>query len=68
PYNGIEEWFEPGKEVIVVNSEEEAVETYKRLLGDQKERETLASRARERVLREHTYRERAAQIVREMTR
>ncbi len=67
PYNGIEEWFEPGKEVIVVNSEEEAVETYKRLLGDQKERETLASRARERVLREHTYRERAAQIVREMT-
>jgi glycosyltransferase involved in cell wall biosynthesis len=68
PYNGIEEWFEPGKEVIVVNSEEEAVETYKRLLGDQKERETLASRARERVLREHTYRKRAAQIVREMIR
>ena len=64
PYNGIEEWFEPGKEVIVVNSEEEAVDTYKRLLGDEKERESIASRARERVLREHTFRERARQVVR----
>lgn len=64
PYNGIEEWFEPGKEVIVVNSDEEAVDTYKRLLGDEKERESIASRARERVLREHTFRERARQVVR----
>lgn len=67
PYNGIEEWFEPGKEVIVVNSEEEAVDTYKRLLGDEKERESIASRARERVLREHTFRERARQVVRVIT-
>lgn len=67
PYNGIEEWFEPGKEVIVVNSEEEAVDTYKRLLGDEKERGIIASRARERVLKEHTYRERARQVVRVIT-
>jgi len=67
PYNGIEEWFEPGKEVIVVNSEEEAVDAYKRLLGDEKEREIIASRARERVLKEHTYRERARQVVRVIT-
>lgn len=67
PYNGIEEWFEPGKEVIVVNSEEEAVDTYKRLLGDEKERESIATRARERVLKEHTYRERARQVVRVIT-
>ncbi len=67
PYNGIEEWFEPGKEVIVVNSEEEAVDTYKRLLGDEKERESIATRARERVLREHTFRERARQVVRVIT-
>jgi len=67
PYNGIEEWFEPGKEVIVVNSEEEAVDAYKRLLGDEKERGIIASRARERVLKEHTYRERARQVVRVIT-
>lgn len=66
PYNGIEEWFEPGKEVIVVNSEEEAVDTYKRLLGDEKERESIASRARERVLREHTFRERARQLLKKL--
>lgn len=67
PYNGIEEWFEPGKEVIVVNSEEEAADTYKQLLGDEKERESIASRARERVLREHTFIERARQVVRVIT-
>ena len=66
PYNGIEEWFEPGKEVIVVNSEEEAVDAYKRLLGDEKEREIIASRARERVLKEHTYRERAERLLKKL--
>lgn len=64
PYNGIDEWFEPGEEIIVVNSEEEAIETYKRLLGDEKERENLASRARERALREHTFRNRASEVAR----
>lgn len=64
PYNGIEEWFEPGEEISVVNSEEEAIDTYKRLLDDEKERESLASRARRRVLEEHTFRDRASQVVR----
>src|SRR5207248_11209804 len=32
PYLGIEEWFEPGREVLVVHDEQEAISTYKLLL------------------------------------
>lgn len=63
PYNGIEEWFEPGKEIFVVKSEEEAIESYKRLLSHNKEREIMGKQARERVLKEHTYQHRARQLV-----
>ena len=63
PYNGIEEWFEIGKEMVVVNSVEEAIETYKRLLNDETKREEMGKRARERVLREHTSKHRAAELV-----
>lgn len=63
PYNGIEEWFEVGKELIVVESEEEAIETYKWLLTDDTEREKIGKRARERILKEHTFRHRAQKII-----
>ncbi len=63
PYNGIEEWFEPGKEIFVVKSEEEAIESYKRLLSHDKEREMMGKQARKRVLKEHTYQHRAGQLV-----
>ena len=63
PYNGIEEWFEVGKELFVVNSEEEAMETYKWLLDDEEEREKTGKRARERILKEHTFQHRAKELV-----
>jgi spore maturation protein CgeB len=63
PYNGIEEWFEPGKELFVVRSEDETIETYQRLLRDRNEREQAGSRARERVLSEHTYKHRADELI-----
>ncbi len=63
PYSGIEEWFEIGKEIMVVHSAEEAIETYKRLLNDEPEREKMGKRARERVLREHTFKHRASQLI-----
>ncbi|RKX53253.1 MAG: hypothetical protein DRP50_06140 [Thermotoga sp.] len=63
PYNGIEEWFEIGKELVVVESEEEAVETYKWLLNDNAERERIGKRARERILKEHTFQHRANEIM-----
>ena len=38
PYAGIAEWFEPGVEVIVVNSAEEALDRYRYLLANERER------------------------------
>jgi glycosyltransferase involved in cell wall biosynthesis len=63
PYNGIEEWFEIGKEMLVVNSAEEAIETYKHLLNDETKRQGIGKRARERVLKEHTFKHRARQLM-----
>jgi hypothetical protein len=63
PYNGIERWFEPGAELIVVDSAEAASAAYRELLGDPGQAEELGRRARERVLDEHTYRHRARQVL-----
>jgi hypothetical protein len=63
PYAGIERWFEPGSELIVVNSADEATEAYRELLGDPGQAAELGRRARERVLDEHTYRHRARQLL-----
>jgi spore maturation protein CgeB len=63
PYNGIERWFEPGSELLVVSDEAQAVETYRELLEDPAQAEALGRRARERVLDEHTYRHRARQLL-----
>jgi len=62
PYLGIEEWFEPGREIIVVGDAQEAISTYRRLLADPGSRRDLGARARKRVLAEHTYAHRAAQL------
>ena len=63
PYNGIEEWFEIGKELFVVNSEDEAIEMYKWLLDDKEERECAGRKARARVLKEHTFQHRAKELI-----
>jgi glycosyltransferase involved in cell wall biosynthesis len=63
PYNGIDRWFEPGKELLVVGSTEEAVGAYRDLLGDPAQAEELGRRARERLLDEHTYRHRARRLL-----
>jgi spore maturation protein CgeB len=63
PYEGIERWFEPGSEVLVVSSADEAVAAYRDLLDDPARAEELGRRARERVLEEHTYRHRARRLL-----
>ncbi|RXG33525.1 glycosyltransferase [Methanohalophilus sp. WG1-DM] len=63
PYNGIDEWFDVGKELIVINSEEEAIKTYEWLLSDEEEMLKIGERARERILKDHTYRHRAELII-----
>jgi glycosyltransferase involved in cell wall biosynthesis len=63
PYLGIETWFEPGKELFVVNSPEEAIDRYRYLLTHDAERQAAGRAARERVLKEHTFQHRARQLV-----
>jgi len=63
PYEGIERWFEPGRELLVVSSPDEALAAYRELLGDPAQAEELGARARERVLDEHTYAHRARQLL-----
>lgn len=64
PYLGLETWFEPGKELIIVESGAEAVERYRWLLSHDSERRAMGTAARERVLKEHTFRHRAQELLR----
>ncbi len=63
PYHGIEEWFEPEREVIVVGSTEEAIDRYRFLLTHDDERRVIGEAARRRALAEHTFQHRARQLV-----
>jgi spore maturation protein CgeB len=63
PHAGIERWFEPGRELVVVSSPDEAAAAYRELLADPGAAEELGRRARERVLDEHTYAHRARRLL-----
>jgi spore maturation protein CgeB len=63
PYLGVEEWFEPGKEVLIVHNQQEAIDTYKALLKSPAMRTDFGGRARKRLLAEHTYEHRARQLL-----
>jgi glycosyltransferase involved in cell wall biosynthesis len=63
PYEGIERWFEPGRELLVVHDADEALAAYRQLLDDPAQAEELGARARERVHDEHTYAHRARQVL-----
>jgi glycosyltransferase involved in cell wall biosynthesis len=62
-YAGIDEWFEPGRELILIGSQEEAIDRYRYLLSRDGERLAMGRAARERVLKEHTFRHRARDLV-----
>lgn len=63
PYNGIEEWFEVGKDLTVVTSETDAIETYQWLLDSDEDCRIFGERARQRVMKEHTFNHRAKEII-----
>jgi spore maturation protein CgeB len=63
PHEGIERWFEPGRELLVVAGADEATAAYRELLDDPVQAEELGRRARERVLDEHTYAHRARRLL-----
>jgi hypothetical protein len=63
PCSGIERWFEPGEELLVVSDADDAVRTYERLLAEPPLADELGRRARERVLSEHTFDHRARRLL-----
>ncbi len=63
PYLGVETWFEPGKEIFVVESAEEAADRMRYLLTHDAERRAAGEAARRRVLNEHTFVHRARELV-----
>jgi hypothetical protein len=63
PHAGIDRWFEPGRELVVVESAEDAVAAYRELVADPGQAEEMGRRARERVLDEHTYAHRARRLL-----
>lgn len=63
PYQGIEEWFQPEKEIIVARSADEAIDRYAYLLAHDSERRAIGIAARRRVLKQHTFRHRADDLV-----
>jgi hypothetical protein len=63
PWPGVETWFEPGREILVVSSLEEAMATYRDLLAHPDRRRALGEAMRRRVETEHTYAHRARQVL-----
>ena len=63
PYNGLDKWFRIGEEIFVANSSNEATELYTWLINDEDSRRKAALKARKRVLEEHTFRQRAKDIL-----
>ncbi len=58
PYRGLENWFKLGTEMIVAEDLSRVTETYQWLLSDDEARKRMGEAARQRVLRDHTVRER----------
>jgi spore maturation protein CgeB len=65
---GLSRYFKIGREIFVARNHEEAVDLYRWLLSSEQDRVDTGVRARERVLREHTYRHRAQQLIRDLAR
>jgi glycosyltransferase involved in cell wall biosynthesis len=63
PHDGIERWFEPGRELVVVEDSDQAVSAYTELLEDPARAEELGRAARERALDEHTFLHRARRLL-----
>ncbi|MDN5846756.1 MAG: glycosyltransferase [Candidatus Nitrosocosmicus sp.] len=63
PYKGLENWFEIGKEMYIINSLEECIDTYQMLLDNEDLRNKVSTAAYNRVQKEHTSKHRVREIV-----
>lgn len=62
PYSGLDKWFEPGREIVLLKEEDNPSEIYSSLLECDELLTQYGTAARDRVLREHTYSDRANQL------
>jgi hypothetical protein len=63
PWVGIERWFEPGREILVVGDDDEVEAAYQELWTDEARRRALGRAMRARVVACHTYDHRAQQLL-----
>jgi glycosyltransferase involved in cell wall biosynthesis len=63
PYKGLEKWFNIGSEILLANSSKECIQLYQTLISDEDLRRRMGIAARARVVKEHTARHRARQIL-----
>jgi spore maturation protein CgeB len=63
PYMGLENWFDIGKEILIVKSPKECIEMYGMLIENEELRVKIGEAAQNRVMKEHTSRHRARQII-----
>jgi len=60
---GLESWFNPGKEIFVLNADDDPLELYHFLLDQPEMIKKVGRAARSRILAEHTYRHRAQKLL-----
>jgi hypothetical protein len=63
PHRGIDRWFEPGRELVIVEDAGQAAAAYAELLGDSGRAAEMGRAARERALDEHTFLHRARRVL-----
>jgi glycosyltransferase involved in cell wall biosynthesis len=63
PYDGIEKWFEIGRDLVVVRNSEQVMVAYEQLLEDDNRRDQMGNNAREKILAKHTFTHRAKELV-----
>ncbi len=63
PYDGIGEWFEEGKEIVTVQNKDEITSIYQELLDSDTKREKMGKHARDKIVKSHTYQNRADTII-----
>jgi len=63
PYEGLDEFFEPGKEYIQLTENDDIDEVYHNLIKNKEKREEISRNARKKIISHHTYAHRAIQLL-----
>jgi glycosyltransferase involved in cell wall biosynthesis len=66
PAEGLDKWFKHEKEMYILSEDEEISDIYSWLLDDDNLRNEMGINARKRVINEHTYKHRAAELTKIM--